>query len=137
MPLYDIECSRSGTRFERHIKLEKFEEPIICACHSLGKRVISAPLFTVDHTGYTCPVTDKWVGSKYQHEENLKQQGCRVLETGEAAATTARRAKEEAEFDRSIEDTVEKEIESYSSEKKEQLSNELINGKLDVSVDRK
>lgn len=136
MPLYDFRCE-AGHTFERHVKLAHFDDLQLCACESPAKRVISAPLFTVDHTGYDCPVTGKWVGSKSEHRDNLKRTGCRVLESGETEATVRRRVAEEAEFDRKIEDTVEKEIESYSSAKKEQLHNELVNGKLDLSVERK
>lgn len=136
MPLYDIRCEETGKVFERHVKLSHFEEPVICACGSPGKRVISAPMFTVDRTGYDCPVTGKWVGSKQEHLENLKRTDSRVFEPGEKEAATARRAAEEAEFDRKIEDTVEREIEGYSSAKKEQLHNELVNGGLDIAVER-
>ncbi len=136
MPLYDFQCE-SGHKFERHVKLADFDTVQHCDCHAPAKRLISAPLFTVDHTGYDCPVTGKWVGSKAEHRDNLKKTGCRVLESGETEGATARRAAEEAEFDRRIEDTVEKEIEGYSSEKKEQLHNELVNGGLDISVERK
>lgn len=135
MPLYDCKCEKGHT-FERMIKLAHFEEPIICACHALAKRVISAPLFTVDHTGYSCPVTGKWIGSGGAHRNNLQRHDCRVLEAGESEAATNRRLADDATLDRKIEDTVEKEIESYSSAKKEQLHNELVHGGADISVDR-
>lgn len=137
MPLYDIRCSRTGAIFERMIPLAKFEEEIICSCHAVARRVISTPLFTVDQTGYNCPVTDKWVGSKRQHEENLKQTGCRVLETGEKEATEQFRAREEASFDRKIEETIEREIEGYSSSKREALHNDLINLNSDLALERR
>jgi hypothetical protein len=94
-------------------------------------------MISVDNTGYTCPVTDKWIGSKGAHRDNLKEQGCRVLEPGETDQATRRKTSDEAAFDKKIEDTVEQEIESYSSAKKEQLHNELVNGGLDVVVERK
>jgi putative FmdB family regulatory protein len=136
MPLYDIRCSKSGKIFERFIKLEKFSEPIECACGAPANRVISSPLFSVDKTGYNCPVTGRWIGSKREHQENLKRTGCRVLEDGETKAAAEIRRKREEAFDKKIEDTVEKEFESYSSDKKEQLHNELVNGKLDLVVER-
>jgi putative FmdB family regulatory protein len=136
MPLYDCLCSQ-GHKFERFIKLADFEAPIICDCHATARRVISAPLFTVDNTDYTCPVTGKWIGSRGEHRENLQRQGCRVLEPGETALSQRRKQEAEEAFDRRIEDTVEREIESYSSAKKEQLHNELVNGGLDVSVERR
>lgn len=137
MPLYDIRCQSSGEVFERFIKLEKFEEVIICACGAAASRVISSPLFTVDNTDYTCPVTGRWIGSKKEHENNLRQHDCRVLESGEKEAARARREAANNELDKKIEETVEREIEGYSSAKKEQLHNELINGKVDLAVERR
>ena len=135
MPLYDFRCSK-GHRFERFVPLEKFEEVQECVCNAPAQRLISAPMFTVDNTGYNCPITGEWIGSKYQHQENLAKHGCRVLETGETEAAASFRAKEDAKLDKLIEDHVEREFESFSSDKKEQLHNELVNGKLDLSVDR-
>lgn len=137
MPLYDIRCNRSGQISERFIRLTDFDAPIFCACGSRAARVIATPMFSVDKTDYQCPVTNKRIGSKHEHEENLKQHNCRVLEPGETQLTKKRREAEEAEFDRKIEDTVEKEISSWSSDKKEQLHNELVNQNLDVVVERK
>lgn len=135
MPLYDFKCSE-GHRFERFVPLEKFEETQECACGAPSQRLISAPMFNVDATGYNCPITGDWIGSKHQHRENLAKHGCRVLETGETSAAAAYRAKEDAKLDKLIEDHVEREFEAFPSEKKEQLHNELVNGKLDLSVDR-
>lgn len=137
MPLYDIRCDQSGKVFERHIKLSDFAAPILCACGARAHRAISTPMFIVDNTGYSCPVTDKWIGSKRQHKENLKQTNCRVLEDGETDSAIRRRENDDLELERKIEDTVEREIESWDSNKKEQLHNELINGGLDLVVERK
>ena len=135
MPLYDIICD-AGHRSERFIPLENFEAPIICSCQLPARRVISAPMFTVDSTGYHCPITGDWIGSKSAHRENLAKHGCRVLETGETEEASRRKKEADESLDRAIEDTVEKTIESWDSAKKEQLSNELINGKLDLAVAR-
>lgn len=137
MPLYDIRCNRSGSKFERFIPLANFEEPIICACHSPATRLISTPLFSVDKTDYACPVSGKRIGSKREHQENLKQQDCRVLEPGESDQAAKRREADDRALDKAIENTVEREIESYSSAKREQLANELVNGKLDLNVERR
>jgi len=135
MPLYDIKCGE-GHQEERHIPLADFSEPIICTCGARAFRMISKPMFMVDHTGYTCPVTDRWIGSKAQHRENLARTGSRVLEAGETDLAVKRRAESEAAFDKSIDETVEREIDSWDSSKKETLHNELVNGKLDLAVER-
>lgn len=136
MPLYDIRCDRSGQVFERFIKLADFALPIKCACGAAARRAIATPMFSVDNTDYRCPITDKSIRSKRDHEENLKLHGCRVLETGETAQAGLKRKAEEAELDRKIEETVEKEIISWSSDKREQLAKELSHG-VDAIVERK
>jgi putative FmdB family regulatory protein len=135
MPLYDFECIENH-RFERSVKLIDFEVPQFCSCGAPASRAISAPRFSVDNVGYDCPVTGKWIGSKREHEENLKQQGCRVLETGEKEANERSRVKDEAAFEKKLEDSIERQIDQMSSTKKEQLANELINGKADLAVER-
>lgn len=137
MPLYDIKCSESGNVFERLIPLANFQEPIFCSCGAPATRVISTPLFSVDQTHYTCPITGRYIGSKREHRENLKQHDCRVLETGEKELNERRRLEAEEAFDKKVEETVEREIDKMPSAKKEQLHNELVNGKLDVAVERK
>lgn len=134
MPLYDFKCSE-GHKFERMVRLADFEAPQHCTCGAASYRVISAPMFSVDHTGYNCPVTDRWIGSKYQHEENLKRQDCRVLEPGEKELNMRKKAESESAFDRSIDETVDKAWESMPSDKRERIANELTSG-VEVSVDR-
>lgn len=135
MPLYDFQCAE-GHKFEKFVALKDFEDPVFCGCNAPAQRLISAPMFSVDQVGYTCPVTGEWIGSKREHRENLAKHGCRVLETGEKEAAAARRAADDAKLDKLIEDRVEKEIESFTSDQKEQLHNELINGKLDLAYER-
>ena len=135
MPLYDFQC-QCGEHFERHVKLEDFEEQQFGACGLPATRVISAPRFSVENVGYDCPITGKWIGSKREHEENLKQHGCRVLETGETEQAKKFRQAEEAQFDAKIEETVEKQWDQLPSAKKEKLANELLGG-ADLAVERK
>ena len=135
MPLYDFECEQ-GHRFERAVPLKDFEEVQYCSCQSPARRLISAPRFSVEAVDYTCPVTGKWIGSKRAHENNLAEHGCRVLETGEKEASMTARAVADAQFDKAIEDTVERTIEGWDSSKKEALHNELVNGSADLAVNR-
>lgn len=137
MPLYDIRCEKTGACFERFIKLEDFKAPINCACGARANRLISSPLFTVDNTSYTCPVTGRYISSKRDHRENLLRTNSRVLETGEKELNERHRQAVEEAFDKKIEETVEREIDSYSSDRKEQLHNELVNGGLDAVIERK
>ena len=135
MPLYDFHCS-DGHKFERFVKLTDFEAPQHCSCHALASRVISAPMFRVENVAYDCPVTGDWIGSKSQHEENLRKHSSRVLEPGERQLVTKNKEAADAAFDKSIEDSVEREFESLSSDKKERLANEVLAG-ADISIERK
>lgn len=136
VPLYDFECLK-GHRFERMIPLREFEALVYCDCQTLAKRLISTPMFSVEQVGYDCPVTGRWIGSKREHRENLARTDSRVLESGEMEANQARKKQEEARFDRMIEETVEREIDSMDCGKKETLHNELVNGGLSADVVRK
>lgn len=135
MPMYDLLCA-NGHKSERHIPLAEFEAPIVCDCGAAAHRVISAPMFTVDHTGYNCPITGDWIGSRRAHKENLAKHGCRVLEAGETDQARRVRQEQDQKLDKAIENTVERTIESWGSGKKEALHNELVNGKLDLTVER-
>ena len=83
---------------------------------------------------YACPITNNPITSKRQHEENLKLHGCRVLEDGERRYNEKTKQAEEIAFERSIEDTVEREISVMPSEKREKLYNEMIGS--DIKVER-
>lgn len=135
MPMYDFLCE-NGHKFERLVKLKDFSVVQICSCQSPAKRLISAPRIQVESVGYNCPITGTWIGSKRQHEDNLSRHGCRVLETGEREAAAQFRQRQEEEFDRKIEDTVEREIEHMPSAKKEALATELLRGNVDLAVER-
>lgn len=135
MPLYDFQCE-CGERFERFVALANFSDPQYGACGLPARRAISAPMFTVDGTDYTCPISGDYIGSKHQHRENLAKHGCRVLETGESEAVARRRKADDELLDKTIEDSVERQFEALPSDKKEQLHNELVNGKIDVAVER-
>jgi len=135
MPLYELKCC-AGHKSERFIPLANFSDPIICDCGQSARRSISAPMFSVDNTGYTCPVTGDWIGSKTAHKENLAKHGCRVLEAGETDQARRVRQEQDQKLDKAIENTVERTIESWDSGKKEALHNELVNGKLDLTVER-
>ncbi len=42
------------------------------------------PILLGDYSAYDCPVTGKIVEGRVAHSENLKRQGCRLLEKGES-----------------------------------------------------
>lgn len=129
---YNDDFSPGWSMGERGAKLLKFEVSQTCKCGAPATRLFHTSLISVDNTGYNCPITNKWVGSKREHENNLSIHGCRVLESGETETSKKRREAEDAKLDQKIEATVEKEIDSYSSDKREKLYRELVNNDLQV-----
>jgi len=127
VPLYDFRCL-DGHKFERFVKLEHFDDLQNCACGSPANRVISPVRFSVENIGYDCPITGEWIGSKRQHDENLAKHGCRVYEAGETEQAKKAKAQADAEFEKRLDETVEKEFESLPSAKKEALATELTAG---------
>ena len=135
MPVYDI-CCEAGHVSEVFIPLTEFNRPIFCTCNAPARRLISAPMFAVDNTGYSCPITGKWISSKREHLDNLRRHDCRVLETGEHEAAAARRRADDEALERAVDATVERTVEELPSAKKEQLYAEITRGGLDVEVAR-
>jgi hypothetical protein len=98
-------------------------------------RLISAPFVKVDNVGYTCPITNKWIGSKQEHRNNLARHDCRLLEDGEHEDNTRKRQQANIELDKKIEESVEKQIESMPTDKVERLAKEVQAG-FDVQINR-
>ena len=136
MPLYSYICAE-GHPFDRLLPLADYKAPQKCPCGAEAEKTITAPrFFIVDNVGYNCPVTGEWISSKRQHEENLRKQDCRVLESGEKEANLRSNADFEAALESRIESTVEREIETMPSEKRENLYNELTRGGVDLAYTR-
>ena len=137
MPLYLYKCpacSRSRDVLKPLSQLDREER---CeACETAMDRKLCAPSIVTDYAGYSCPVTGKWIEGRRAHEENLKRQGCRVLETGETDQVRRSARKAEETFDREVDATVDQFYETLPTAEREQLAVAVQSG-LDVSVDRK
>ena len=131
MPLYDFYC-KDGHHFEKMIPLADFGLPVACFCGLRADRLISAPMFSVDQTGYDCPITGKWIGSRHAHEENLKKHDKRVLETGEKDDFLRAKVRDEVEFEKKVDETVARAIDQMPSAKREKLYNEARHSMIEV-----
>ena len=136
MLLYDLNCKSCGIDTTRFIKLQDLDDYQECdVCSGELVRIIRAPFISISDIGYTCPITDKWIGSKQDHRNNLDKHGCRLLEEGEHEHNQASKQRANEELDKAIEQSVEKEILSMPTEKVERLAKEVQSG-LDISIDR-
>lgn len=136
MPIYVYKCSNCDITAERFLKIKFMDAPQHCyECGDLLQRVIQAPMVIADAKPYICPVTNKLIEGRKAHEENLKRTGCRVLEKGESEEFRRRKQKEEENFDREIDTTVDKVLAKMPERQIETLVNEVASG-IDVAVTR-
>mgnify|MGYP005609845253 FL=1 len=137
MPTYSYqcpECDRSRDIIKPLALLNREER---CeACEAPMDRRLCAPAVAPDLSGYTCPITDKWIEGRRAHTENLKRHWCRVYEAGETDQVRRSRAKEEQAEERSVEETVERFYDALPTVKREQLAQEVASG-VDLVVERK
>ena len=134
MPLYDFRC-QSGHKFEKFVPLKDFDMVQYCACGAAANRLISRVAIAVEAVEYQCPVTGEPILSKRAHENNLRKHNCILAEPGYEDDINSRRAAKDAEFEKTIDDFVEKEWDSYSSDKREALAKDLMAG-ADVVIER-
>ena len=128
MPTYVFKCPFCRTQFERILRLADYDKPQNCSCGETAERQICAPAVRGDYPPYECPVTGQIIEGRRAHEENLRRHGCRVLEPGEDREASRRAAASEAEFDKTVEDTVERLVANLPDEKVRKLETEIKAG---------
>ena len=130
MPTYDFECP-ACQHIERDVmrSLAEYGTLHLCPlCETPSRQLLSTPHIVMDYAGYQCPVTEKWIEGRAAHRENLKRQGCRVLEPGETEQVRRAKQRAEADFDRSLDNTVDELLHHAGSDKVERLCNEVASG---------
>lgn len=136
MPLYSYRCNSCGNREERYLKLHEYKLVQDCSvCTFQLEKILMPAKISVDYVGYECPITGKWIEGKKAHRENLAIHGRRILEKGETQQLIANKAKQEAELDRLVDESVDRELSGYDAQKLENLGRAIESG-LDISVDR-
>lgn len=138
MPTYDFQCGGCGHTEQDVLRsLLEYGLPYTCpVCDVPMRQLISAPHIVMDYEGYTCPVTGKWVEGRAQHRENLKRQGCRVLEPGETEAVRREKAKKEAELDKKLDETTDQLLSALPPREMEHLCNAVADG-MTATVERR
>ncbi len=128
MPLYEFACDSCNKKEDRVLPLADYMKEQQCSCGQAMRKCLSAPAVSVDYPAYQCPVTGATVEGRKQHEENLKRQGCRVWEPGETERVKQDRADADRVFARQVESTIDQQIETMPTRKKEELVKELKSG---------
>lgn len=125
MPLYEFRCSSCGLVDEFVFSIaERKQTPSCRRCTCAMTRIVSRSNIQMDYPGYQCPVTGKWVEGRKAHAANLKQHGCRILETGEKEAAMRRKQEMERDLDRKVEETAGKLVHLLPEHKRQELVRE-------------
>lgn len=127
MPIYEYLCPE-GHQFDAFLPLARYDEPQMCQCGQWARKIISAPMVIPDLPEYTSPVTGKPVRGRRERIEDLKRHNCRPYEDGEREEFLRRRQQREADFDRKLDETVDRELSAWEPRKLEKLACELDNG---------
>lgn len=137
MPMYDYKCATCSAKREVLLKLEDINSPVYCQkCGQPMLRQLSAPYVRGDYEPYESPVQPgKWICGRRQHEEHLRETGCRLYEPGEREQRMRQRKVEDEKLDASVENTVEEFITKLPTDKRDALAGALEGG-MDVKIER-
>lgn len=137
MPTYEYECQK-GHHFERVLPVSRYDEPQKCECGASSTKQMSAPklAWAARECVYDCPITGIPITSRAQHRDNLKRHGCQEYDPMMRQDAERFRKRSQENLEKSIDQTVEMQIETMSSRQRERLGAELESG-ADISVERK
>lgn len=129
MPLHDHRCA-AGHIFERFIERDALDAPQQCQCGSSAERIYTRfPLsFIAKDVHYTSPVDGRPITNYQQHLEELARTDCVVYESGIKQDQERNALRREQELERSVDETVDREIALMPAAKKEKLVAELEGG---------
>lgn len=129
MPLHDHKCL-AGHVFERFIELADLDKPQVCKCGAWADRIYTCfPLSMVrEDVRYESPVDGRPITTYQQHLEDLARNDCVLYESGiKQDQERNTRLREEA-LERSVDETVDRELALMPAVKKERLVAELEGG---------
>lgn len=129
MPLYDFKCDDCDQVVEVFRPMAEATDPLECKnCGKSMRRLYNSFGISNHFTPYKCPVTGKPITTKTAHEENLKEQGCRVFESGEVEAMLANKRREAEKLDKAVEQTTEEFVANLPGESRDALAKALETG---------
>lgn len=130
MPLHDWRCP-TGHVFEAYQPSGKLDSTMACAqCKAMAQKVfLRAPMsFVRPDVCYDSPIDGRPITSYQQHIEDLKRSDCVLYEPGIKQDQERKTREAEDAVERSIEQTIEKEIALMPVQKREKLTAELQGG---------
>lgn len=128
MPVYEWACE-CGARFEKVLPYAQSGAPQRCACGKEARRVLSAPMLRVrQDIRYRSPIDGRPITSMRARREDLARNDCIEYDPEMKTDCLRRVAEDERNLDRSVEATLDAQIEAMPARKREQLETELKAG---------
>lgn len=128
MPTYEFLCE-CGSKFDRYLRVADYRSPQTCECGRTASRLISIPMvFVSPDICYDSPIDGRPITSMKARLEDLARADCVPYDPGRKQDYTRRIERESANLEKSIDETVEAEIHSMPSRKREKLEAELQGG---------
>jgi putative FmdB family regulatory protein len=128
MPIYTYHCDNKH-RFETYLPVSRYDEPQTCECGASSKRIITAPMvFVKPDIRYTSPVDGRPITSRAQRRDDLARNNCIEYDPEVKKDFHRRIEREDREFDKAVDETVEREVAHMPARKREKLEAELAGG---------
>lgn len=130
MPLHSFRC-QTGHVFDAYQPVDKLDSTMACAqCKAMAEKVfLTAPMgFVRGDVCYDSPIDGRHITSYHEHIEDLKRADCVPYEPGIKQDQERKAKQSEEALERSVEQTVEKEIATMPAVKREKLAAELQGG---------
>jgi ssDNA-binding Zn-finger/Zn-ribbon topoisomerase 1 len=134
--IYEYEC-KLGHRFEISCALKDFKSKRKCPeCKKqAGIRISAVKGYVSRDCNYDCPITGKPITSYAQHRDNLARNHCQEYDPEMKTDAANFRKEQDDAIDRSVDETVERQIEAMPGHKREALGKDLERG-VDVELAR-
>ena len=128
MPCYEYRCE-DGHDFERYLKVAQYQDVQHCDCGKVGVRRISVPiLFIKPDIYYDSPIDGRPITSMAARMEDLARSNCVPYDPDIKQHNEERVRRENAELEKAIDETVDREISLMPAVKREKLEAELQGG---------
>lgn len=128
MPIYSHKCS-SGHSFDRYLPLVSYDTPQTCDCGAAARRVITVPtIITQPNIHYTSPIDGRPITSMAARMEDLARSNCVPYDPDCKQDYQRRITEGEKSLDRTVSETVDREIALMPARKREKLEAELHGG---------
>lgn len=136
--LYEY-CCPKGHHFEAVLAVADYRTPQSCPkCGTEGRRIISVPrlVTATPNVCFDSPIDGRPITSMAQRRDDMARNNCREYDPMMRLDAAKFRKETQEKLERSVDESVERHIDSLPDHKREKLNNELASG-ADTTVERR